>query len=172
MSNWITNKVDFTMHGHLMAQVQALMLADPTNCGAYGMLSKTDSARNHDVFLLMPRAHLSRFPGFIMVNPEQMPDFMQADVVEGPSLDRDWPEVARKVRAELPTTGNVSAKPKLNAHAAAELIRGMGREATIIVHDDGQVTATAISMRPDDPRFQNEVDDLLAKIRCKYTIVK
>ena len=45
-------------------------------------------------------------------------------------------------------------KPEINEHAAEELIKGMGREATVVVHNDGLVRAIAISADPSDPRAQ------------------
>jgi hypothetical protein len=63
-------------------------------------------------------------------------------------------------------------RPEINAHEAEELIKGMGRIAAVVVHDDGHVTATAISADPSDPRFQNEVDALLYDVQRKYRIVK
>lgn len=63
-------------------------------------------------------------------------------------------------------------KPSLSEREAKELIKGMGREATIIVHPNGHATATAISAKSGDPRIQNEVDELLRQIQKKYRIVK
>ena len=48
----------------------------------------------------------------------------------------------------------------------------MGREATVVVHNDGLVTAIAISANPSNQRFRNEVDELLRDIQRKYRIVK
>ena len=63
-------------------------------------------------------------------------------------------------------------KPEINEHAAEELIKGMGREATVVVHNDGLVRAIAISADPSDARAQNEVDELLLDIQKRYKIVK
>lgn len=63
-------------------------------------------------------------------------------------------------------------KPELSEHEAEALIKGMGREASVVVHDNGLVAATAISTNPSDPRIQNEVDGLLYDIQRKYRIVK
>jgi hypothetical protein len=63
-------------------------------------------------------------------------------------------------------------KPELSEHEAEELIKGRGRVATVVVHDNGLVTATEISANPSDPRIQNEVDELLHDIQCAYRIVK
>lgn len=63
-------------------------------------------------------------------------------------------------------------RPQLSEHEAEELIKGMGRIATIVVHPNGLVTATAISANPADSRIQNEVDELLRQIQQKYRIVK
>ena len=35
-------------------------------------------------------------------------------------------------------------KPELSEHEAEALIKGMGREASVVVHDNGLVAATAI----------------------------
>jgi hypothetical protein len=66
----------------------------------------------------------------------------------------------------------MESKPAISAHEAEELIRGMGREATVVVHDNDLVVATAISANPADPRIQNEVDEMLRDIQRKYRIVK
>ena len=63
-------------------------------------------------------------------------------------------------------------KPEIGEHEAEELIKGMGRVATVVVHSDGLVTATAIRANPSDSRIQNEVDELLHDIQRKYRIVK
>ena len=63
-------------------------------------------------------------------------------------------------------------RSEISAHEAEELIKGMGRTATVVVHDNGHVTATAISVNPADSRIQNEVDELLRDIQRKYRIVK
>jgi hypothetical protein len=63
-------------------------------------------------------------------------------------------------------------KPELSEHETEELIRGMGREARVVVHGDGLVTAIAISSTPADTRIQNEVDGILREIQRKYRIVK
>jgi hypothetical protein len=60
----------------------------------------------------------------------------------------------------------------ISEHEAEELIKGMGRECVVVVHDGGLVTAVAISFRPDDPRIQMEVDAHLEDVQRKYTIVK
>ncbi len=61
---------------------------------------------------------------------------------------------------------------EISPREAEELINGMGRIATVHLHDDGLVTATAISVDPADPRIQNEVDNFLYEIQRKYRIVK
>jgi hypothetical protein len=63
-------------------------------------------------------------------------------------------------------------KPEISEHEAEELIKGMGRVATVVVHDNGLVAATAISTNPSDLRIQNEVDGLLHDVQHKYRIVK
>jgi hypothetical protein len=63
-------------------------------------------------------------------------------------------------------------KPEISEHEAEELIKGMGRIATVVVHDDSLVRATAIHGNPSDPRIQNEVDGFLRNIQGKYQIVK
>ncbi len=63
-------------------------------------------------------------------------------------------------------------KPVISEHEAEELIKGMGRVAAVVVHDNGLVIATAISTNPSDIRIQNEVDGLLHDIQRKYRIVK
>jgi hypothetical protein len=63
-------------------------------------------------------------------------------------------------------------KPEISEREAEEKIKGMGRVATVVVHKDGIVRATAISANPEDPRIQNEVDDLLEQIQRQYRIVK
>ena len=63
-------------------------------------------------------------------------------------------------------------RPEISAHAAEELIRGMGRDATVVVHDVGLVTATAFSANPSNQRIQNEVNEFLRNIQRKYRIVK
>lgn len=63
-------------------------------------------------------------------------------------------------------------KPVISEHEAEELIKGMGRVATVVVHDNGLVTAIAISTNPSDTRIQTEVDGLLYEIQRKYRIVK
>jgi hypothetical protein len=63
-------------------------------------------------------------------------------------------------------------RSEISAHEVEELIKGMGRIATVVVHDNGLVTATAISTNPSDPRIQNEVDQFLREIQRKYRIVK
>ena len=63
-------------------------------------------------------------------------------------------------------------RSEISPHEAEELIKGMGRIATVHLHKDGLVTATAISANPGDPRIQNEVDELLRDIQRKYRIVE
>lgn len=63
-------------------------------------------------------------------------------------------------------------KPEISEHEAEELIKGMGRLATVMVYPDGMVRATAFSADPRSPRVQNEVDNLLLDIQKKYRIVK
>ena len=63
-------------------------------------------------------------------------------------------------------------KSVISEHETEELIKGMGRVATVVVHDNGLVRATAISANPSDTRIQNEVDSLLSDIMRKYRIVK
>jgi hypothetical protein len=66
----------------------------------------------------------------------------------------------------------VDKRPEISEHEAEELIKRMGRVATVVVHNDGLVTATAISANPSDPRIQNEVNGFLREIQQKYRIVK
>jgi hypothetical protein len=66
----------------------------------------------------------------------------------------------------------MESKPTISEHEAEELIKGMGRVATVVVHDDGLVRATAISTNPADMQIQNEVDELLLEIQRKYRVVK
>jgi hypothetical protein len=63
-------------------------------------------------------------------------------------------------------------KPEISEHEAEELIKGMGRVATVVVHDNGLAIATAISTNPSDTTIQNEVDGFLHDIQRKYCIVK
>jgi hypothetical protein len=63
-------------------------------------------------------------------------------------------------------------KPEINEQAAEELIKGKGRDAVVVVHSDGLVTATAIQADPSDARIQNEVDGILHDIQRQYSIVK
>jgi hypothetical protein len=64
-------------------------------------------------------------------------------------------------------------KPELTEREAEERIKGMGRTATVVVHDDGFVTATAIfANRSEGQRIQNEVDGLLQNVQHQYRIVK
>jgi hypothetical protein len=63
-------------------------------------------------------------------------------------------------------------RPAISEHEAEELIESRGREVSVVVHDNGLVTATAISARPSNPRFQNEVDAILSYIQRTYRIVK
>jgi 6-phosphofructokinase len=63
-------------------------------------------------------------------------------------------------------------RPEISAHEAEAIIKGMGREASVFVHDNGLVTATAISANPSNPQFQNEVDEFLSRVQQKYRIVK
>jgi hypothetical protein len=69
-----------------------------------------------------------------------------------------------------------SKKPELSERGAEELIKGMGRIATVVVHSSGQVTANAIfatNLSPSErQRFQNEVDGLLQDVQRNYRIVK
>jgi hypothetical protein len=44
----------------------------------------------------------------------------------------------------------------------------MGREATVVVHDNGIVTAVAIGAPQSVQRLQNEVDGLLRDMQRKY----
>jgi hypothetical protein len=51
----------------------------------------------------------------------------------------------------------------------------MGRVATVVVHDNGLVTAGAIfasTNAAERQRIQNEVDGLLQSVQRKYRIVK
>ena len=66
----------------------------------------------------------------------------------------------------------IKDKPEISEHEAEELIKGMGRVASIVVHNDGVVRATAISAIPADPRIQNQVDEILRDIQQQYRIVK
>ena len=64
-------------------------------------------------------------------------------------------------------------KPELTEREAEERIKGMGRTVTVVVHDNGLVTATAILADPSEgQRIQNEVDGLLQNIQQQYLIVK
>jgi hypothetical protein len=63
-------------------------------------------------------------------------------------------------------------RSEINEHEAEELVKGMGRVASVVVHNNGVVTATSISATPSDPRIQNEVDEILHDIQRKYRIVK
>jgi hypothetical protein len=66
----------------------------------------------------------------------------------------------------------VKEKPEINEHEAEELIKGMGRNATVVVHSDGLVRAIAIHSNPSDPTIQNPADELLLKMQERYRIVK
>jgi hypothetical protein len=52
----------------------------------------------------------------------------------------------------------------------------MGRTATVVVHEDGVMTANAIfgthSSASERQRIQNEVDALLEDVQRKYRIVR
>jgi len=67
-------------------------------------------------------------------------------------------------------------KPEINELEAAELIKGMGREAVVVAHDNGKVTATAIYSTQLDAagqqRIRDEVDGMLQQVQQKYRIVK
>jgi hypothetical protein len=63
-------------------------------------------------------------------------------------------------------------RPAISEREAEELIKGMGRECVIVVHDGGLVTATAISAHPNDPLVQMQLDSLLEDVQRKYRIVK
>ncbi len=60
-------------------------------------------------------------------------------------------------------------RPEISEHEAEELIKGMGRVATVVVHNDGLVTATAISANPSDPRIQNEVNGFFARYSAEIS---
>ena len=66
----------------------------------------------------------------------------------------------------------MTGKPAISEHEAEELIKGMGRECTVIVHDDGVVRVVAISAQPGEPRIQMEVEAFLEDVQRKYRIVK
>ncbi len=66
----------------------------------------------------------------------------------------------------------MNEKPEISEHEAEELIKGMGRIASVVVHKNGLVRATAIHSNPCDTKIQNEVDELLRKVQEKYRIVQ
>jgi hypothetical protein len=66
----------------------------------------------------------------------------------------------------------MESKPAISDREAEELIKGMGREATVVVHDNGLVRATALTANPADSRIQNEVNEMLRDIQQKYRVVK
>jgi hypothetical protein len=55
---------------------------------------------------------------------------------------------------EINIGSEMDRKSEINEREAEELIKGMGRIATVVVHDNGVVTATAISAIPSDTRIQ------------------
>jgi hypothetical protein len=63
-------------------------------------------------------------------------------------------------------------RSEISPREAEELIKAQGRVATVVVHADGLVTATAIGADPANPRIQNEVDEILRNLQRKYRIVK
>ena len=69
-----------------------------------------------------------------------------------------------------------SKRPEINEHEAEELIKGMGRVAAVVVHQNRLVTANAIFATnlnaAERQRIQNEVDGLLQNVLRKYRIVK
>jgi hypothetical protein len=66
----------------------------------------------------------------------------------------------------------VDKRPEITAREAQELIKGMGRVAAVVVHDNGLVIANAIGPPQSILRLQNEVGELLRGIQLKYSIVK
>jgi hypothetical protein len=66
----------------------------------------------------------------------------------------------------------MNTKSEISEEEAEELIKGRGRIATVVVHDNGLVTATAISAAPSDGRIQGEVDGFLRDIQQKHHIIK
>lgn len=63
-------------------------------------------------------------------------------------------------------------RPEISAREAEVIIKGMGRDAAVVVHESGLVTAIAISANPSNPQFQNEVDEHLQRVQQKYRIVE
>jgi hypothetical protein len=78
-----------------------------------------------------------------------------------------------QLRTSPEFVAHTSEKPEISERAAEEPIKGMGRQATIVVHDNGLVRATAIyGDLSQIHRIQNEVDGMLENIQRKYHIVK
>ena len=92
------------------------------------------------------------------------------------SAERSIHDGIEKLRASAEAyLARARQKPEINEREAAELIKGMGRVATVVVHDNGLVTASAIfanTNAAERQRIQNEVDGLLQSVRRKYRIVK
>jgi hypothetical protein len=63
-------------------------------------------------------------------------------------------------------------KPEISEGEAEQLIKAQGRIASVVVHKDGLVMATAIYADPADTRAQNEVDEILGRIQQRYSVVK
>jgi|HubBroStandDraft_4_1064222.scaffolds.fasta_scaffold1442744_1 hypothetical protein len=63
-------------------------------------------------------------------------------------------------------------RPEITAREAQELIKGKGRVATLVVHENGVVTANAVGPPQSILRLQKEVDELLRDIQLEYRIVK
>ncbi|MGT2438150.1 hypothetical protein ACU4GH_22575 [Bradyrhizobium betae] len=67
-------------------------------------------------------------------------------------------------------------KPELSEREAAAYIQGMGPAVSVVVHDNGLVTATALVAThlsaAERLRIQNEVDQLLTEVQRKYRVVR
>jgi hypothetical protein len=94
------------------------------------------------------------------------------DAVTGKPAPADlFHDDIERLRASQEFVAYTAEKPEINERAAAELIKGMGREAVVVVHADGLVRATAIGDLSQIDRIQNEVDGLLEDLQRKYRIV-
>jgi hypothetical protein len=63
-------------------------------------------------------------------------------------------------------------KSPISEHEAEELLKASGYTASVVVHDNGLVVATAISGDIRNPHLQSDVDEELRKIQRKHRIEK
>lgn len=86
-------------------------------------------------------------------------------------------EEIEKLRASPEYTAYLARHPEdkreITESEAEKFIRDMGREASVVVHANGLVRATAIyGDLSQIQRIQNEVDNLLEQIQRSHRIVK